>query len=57
MECKLCGEEVDELLPVKVGGKRRKACEECAERIAEDSEIADEALGAMRNMMGYKGKF
>ena len=57
MECKLCGEEADELVSVKLDGKRRKVCEECAERIAEDSEIADEALGAMRDMMGYKGKF
>ena len=57
MECKLCGEEADELVSVKLDGKRRKVCEECAERIAEDSEIADEALGSMRDMMGYKGKF
>ncbi|MDD9932270.1 MAG: hypothetical protein OXT09_01625 [Myxococcales bacterium] len=57
MECKLCGEEADELITVKVEGRKKKACEECAERLAEEGTIAEEALGAMRDMMGYKGRF
>ncbi|MGD8861234.1 MAG: hypothetical protein PVI30_14595 [Myxococcales bacterium] len=57
MECKLCGEEVDELFSVKVDGRRKKACEECVERLQEEGAIAEEALGAMRDMMGYKGRF
>jgi ribosome-binding protein aMBF1 (putative translation factor) len=57
MECKLCGEEVDELVAVKVEGRKRKACAECAERLEQEGEIADGALGAMRDMMGYKGKW
>ena len=36
--------------------RNRKACEECIERLAEEGEIADAALGAMQDMMGYKGR-
>jgi len=54
MECPECGEEVDELF--KVEGARKRVCEECAERIQEEQEIAAEATGAMRNMMEYKGR-
>jgi ribosome-binding protein aMBF1 (putative translation factor) len=57
MECKLCGEEIDELVEVMVKGKKKKACEDCAAKIAEEGEIADAALGAVRGMMEYKGKF
>lgn len=57
MECKMCGEEVDELLAVKVDGRKRKVCEDCAATLEQEGEIADGALGAMRDMMGYKGKF
>lgn len=57
MECKLCGEEVDELVMLKVKGKAVKGCEDCTDRLREEGEIANEALGAMKNMMGYKGKF
>ncbi|MDH5673900.1 MAG: hypothetical protein OEZ06_17210 [Myxococcales bacterium] len=57
MECKLCGEEVDELFSVKVEGRKRKICEDCIERLQEEGSIAEEALSAMRNMMEYKGRF
>jgi ribosome-binding protein aMBF1 (putative translation factor) len=57
MECKLCGEEADELVEVLVNGKKKKACEDCAAKISEEGEIADAALGAVRGMMEYKGKF
>ena len=57
MECKLCGEQADELVTVQVKGRKRKVCEDCASRLAEEGEIADAALGAVRDMMGYKGKF
>lgn len=60
MECKLCGDEVDELFPVKVEGKRKKACEDCVLRIeeegAEEGEIAEAAESAMQGMMEYKGR-
>lgn len=57
MECKLCGEDADELFVVKVKGKAVKGCEDCTDRLKEANEIEGEALGAMKNMMGYKGKF
>ena len=57
MECKECGDEVDELFKVKVGKKTRKLCEDCADRIREELEIADEAESAMQDMMGYKGRW
>jgi ribosome-binding protein aMBF1 (putative translation factor) len=57
MECKLCGEETDELVEVMVKGKKKKACEDCAAKASEEGEIADAALTAVRGMMEYKGKF
>ena len=56
MKCKLCGNEVDELRVVTVRGQAKRACEECAERIEESAEIDDAANGAIRDMMGYKGR-
>lgn len=57
MQCKLCGEDADEMFTVKVKGKVVKGCEECTDKLKEEGEIANEALGAMKDMMGYKGKF
>jgi hypothetical protein len=54
--CKECEDEVDELFRVKVDGKFRKLCEECVDLAREEAEIAGEALGAMQDMMGYKGR-
>jgi ribosome-binding protein aMBF1 (putative translation factor) len=56
MKCKQCGNEVEELRAVKVRGRTRKVCAECAELLQEETEIDDAALGAMRDMMGYKGR-
>jgi protein-arginine kinase activator protein McsA len=56
MNCKQCGEEVEALVSVKVGSKRRKVCEECADKLREDGEIAEAATGAMQQMMEYKGR-
>ena len=56
MTCQECGSEVDELTSVKVGSKRRKVCEECAEIIAEELAIAEEAESAIQGMMEYKGR-
>ena len=55
MKCKQCGEDVEELHAVRVRGRARRVCEECVERLEEEAEIEDGALGAMRDMMGYKG--
>ena len=55
--CKECEDEVDTLVRVKVAGKVRKLCEDCADRAREEAEIAGEAEGAMQDMMGYKGRW
>ena len=54
--CRLCKDEVDELLSVKVDGRRRKICEDCAERIEEEGLIAEESEAVIRDMLGFKGR-
>jgi hypothetical protein len=54
--CKSCGDEVDELVSVKVGGKTKKLCEDCADRAREEAEVAEASEGAVQNMMGFKGR-
>ena len=54
--CRACKDDVDELVPVKADGRRIKVCEDCAERIAEEAEIAEMSESAMQDMMGYKGR-
>jgi hypothetical protein len=56
MECKECGDEVDSLVTVSVGGKKKKLCEDCADRAREADEVAEAAEGVIRGMMEYKGK-
>jgi ribosome-binding protein aMBF1 (putative translation factor) len=52
----MCKDEVDELVPVKVSGKRWKVCEDCAERLEEEAAIAEESESVIQGMMGYKGR-
>jgi hypothetical protein len=54
--CKLCEDEVEELVTVKVGGKSRKACEDCADRLREEAEIAELSESVVQGMMGFKGR-
>jgi ribosome-binding protein aMBF1 (putative translation factor) len=54
--CKGCGEEVDEVTSVKVDGKAKKLCEECADRAREGDEIAEQSEAVVQQMMGFKGK-
>jgi len=54
--CKSCEDEVDELVSVKVGGRRVKVCEDCADRLAEEVEIAEMSESVIQDMMGYKGR-
>ena len=54
--CKGCGEEVDELVSVKVQGKTKKLCEDCAERANEQDAVAQESEAVVQNMMGFKGR-
>jgi ribosome-binding protein aMBF1 (putative translation factor) len=54
--CRSCDDEVDELVSIKADGRRIKVCEDCAERIAEESEIAEMSESVIQDMMGYKGR-
>jgi ribosome-binding protein aMBF1 (putative translation factor) len=54
--CKGCGEEVDELVGVKVDGRTKKLCESCADEANEADSIARESESAVQNMMGFKGR-
>ncbi|MFO0760927.1 MAG: hypothetical protein U0359_30905 [Byssovorax sp.] len=54
--CRGCGEEVDALKTVKVDGKNKKLCEDCADRAAEESAVAEESEAVVQNMMGFKGR-
>ncbi|HVU01305.1 MAG TPA: hypothetical protein VHE30_06120 [Polyangiaceae bacterium] len=54
--CKGCGEEVDELVTVKVSGKSKKLCEDCADRARESEAIAEESESVVQGMMGFKGR-
>jgi ribosome-binding protein aMBF1 (putative translation factor) len=54
--CKACGEEVEKLVSVKVSGKTKKLCEDCADRAREQDEIAEESERVVQDMMGFKGR-
>jgi len=54
--CKGCGEEVDELTSVKVSGKTKKLCEDCADAAREQDDIAEQSEAVVQQMMGFKGK-
>jgi hypothetical protein len=54
--CKGCGEEVDSLVSVRDGKKTKKLCEDCADRLREEGEIAEASEGVVQNMMEFKGR-
>ncbi|MGB5813417.1 MAG: hypothetical protein WBG86_22975 [Polyangiales bacterium] len=54
--CRACRDEVDEVVSVKADGRRIKVCGDCAERIAEEAEIAEMSESVIQDMMGYKGR-
>jgi ribosome-binding protein aMBF1 (putative translation factor) len=54
--CKSCGEDVDELVVVKVDGRVKKLCEDCADEAAEQREVAEQSESAVQQMMGFKGR-
>jgi len=54
--CKECDEEVDALVTVKVDGKARKVCEDCADRLREQAEVAEASESVVQGMMGFKGR-
>jgi len=54
--CKECDNEVDRLVSVKVAGKSKKMCEDCADRAREEAQVAEESESVVQNMMGFKGR-
>jgi ribosome-binding protein aMBF1 (putative translation factor) len=54
--CKGCGEEADELRMVKVDGRPKKLCEECAELATEKQEVAEQSEAVVQGMMDFKGR-
>lgn len=54
--CRECDNEVDELKTVKVGSKKKKMCEDCADRVAQEDAVAQESESVVQGMMGFKGR-
>jgi hypothetical protein len=54
--CKGCEDEVEALMSVKIGGKSKKLCEDCADRAREESAVAEESEAVVQQMMGFKGR-
>jgi protein-arginine kinase activator protein McsA len=54
--CRECKEEATTLVSVKIGGKPRKVCSDCADRLREEGEVAEASESVIQGMMGYKGR-
>jgi hypothetical protein len=54
--CRECQDEVDELVSVKLNGRRVKLCADCADRAREEGEIAQQSESVIQGMMGFKGR-
>jgi hypothetical protein len=54
--CKICEDEVAFLISIKVKGRKQKMCEDCADRLREEEEVAEESEAVIQDMMGYKGR-
>lgn len=54
--CKECDNEVDQLVSLKVDGKSKRMCEDCADRARETAEVAEASESVVQGMMGFKGR-
>ena len=54
--CRECEDEVEKLVTVKVAGKAKKMCEDCADRARESEAIAEQSEAVVQQMMGFKGR-
>ncbi len=54
--CKSCDSEVDELVTVSVGKTKKKVCADCADRLREEGEIAEQSEAVVQQMMGFQGR-
>lgn len=43
-------------MSVKQNGRTKKMCEDCADRVREEAEVAEESEAVVQNMMGFKGR-
>lgn len=55
-KCQGCGENAEELQMLKVDGKAKKLCDDCAEAAKAEATVAEESEAAVQQMMGYKGR-
>jgi NMD protein affecting ribosome stability and mRNA decay len=54
--CKSCGDEVEELVSVRVSGRTKKLCQDCAERAEQEAAVGEESEAAVQRMMDFKGR-
>jgi hypothetical protein len=54
--CRECNNDVDELVAVRVEGKRKKMCQDCADRAKESELVGQESEGVIQEMMGFRGR-
>ena len=43
-------------MTVKVDGKAKKVCEDCADVAREQSDVAEQSEAVVQQMMGFKGR-
>jgi ribosome-binding protein aMBF1 (putative translation factor) len=54
--CKQCGDEADEPVAIKIGKKKVRVCEACADLAREQEEVAEQSEAVVQQMMGFKGR-
>jgi hypothetical protein len=54
--CRECEAEVDEIVRRRVGRRRLNLCEDCADRLREEREIAEASEAVIQDMMGFEGR-
>ena len=55
-ECRECKDVVAKLVSVKVEGKVKKLCPDCADRLREAGEVAEASESVIQGMLGFKGR-
>jgi hypothetical protein len=55
-QCKSCGEDADELVTVKLDGRKKLLCESCVEQANEQQAIREDSEAVVQNMMGFRGR-
>jgi hypothetical protein len=55
-QCKSCGEDADELITVKLDGRKQRICESCADQANVEQTIREDSEAVVQNMMGFRGR-